>query len=550
MNKYSQKLLNLSFILVILCGFLAPSIAQTNKLSAREIAQETLPSVVLIIMHDLKTDTAKTGSGFFVTQDIVVTNFHVIEGTSEGVIKIVGQDGTYDILGTVGVDKENDLVLLKLKDVKGKPLPLNRDDSIAIGDEVFAVGNPKGLEGTFSQGIVSSIRKSSKENLLQITAPISSGSSGGAVLNDKGEVVGVAVGAIEGGQSLNFAIPVSLLRPLVLNIKPLLALSNIIVSHKKMQTVSDSPLKQPNKVVPVTPAPSKYKLPYKTPDIVKENLFGKVKSVKESIYSMEMKFEKWDLGKLQNVKTVKYNFDGYKEYSFTDDKLQNGEWVKFRKPPNPPRNSKLILSGCTNGKEIFKYIYDYVNSKMTKETYAICGDVIDGLPMNVSITKYKDGEITTYSAEGKILKKIITEKDDSGSIVEQIFNANGKLIEKNITSKNENGQLTHEYWSTFSATEDNLRLFDREITIEKVDYIEKKMTSYIIPNYPITTTRIYDKTTNLLQFDKGNDIIFKYEYEFDNKGNWIKKIRYIQVTKFGKTYFEPLNVFIREINYF
>ena len=71
---------------------------------------------------------------------------------------------------------------------------------------VYVAGNPKGLEGTFSDGIISRISKQKKKR-LQMTAPISSGSSGGPVLNSKGEVIGVAFMTIEGGQNLNFTIP-------------------------------------------------------------------------------------------------------------------------------------------------------------------------------------------------------------------------------------------------------------------------------------------------------------------------------------------------------
>jgi hypothetical protein len=84
-----------------------------------------------------------------------------------------------------------------------------------VGERVFAVGNPQGLEGTFSEGIVSSIRKVGMHKLLQITAPISPGSSGGPVLNVKGEVIGVSVATYRGGQNLNFAIPVNYLKALL-----------------------------------------------------------------------------------------------------------------------------------------------------------------------------------------------------------------------------------------------------------------------------------------------------------------------------------------------
>jgi hypothetical protein len=88
---------------------------------------------------------------------------------------------------------------------------------VQVGDPVYAVGNPQGLEGTFSQGIISSIRDAGLDKLLQITAPISLGSSGGPVLNSKGEVIGVSVATFKAGQNLNFAIPSNYLKALLPN---------------------------------------------------------------------------------------------------------------------------------------------------------------------------------------------------------------------------------------------------------------------------------------------------------------------------------------------
>lgn len=172
-----------------------------NKLTPREIAQQTLPSTVLLVMSNGNTKTVKSGSGFFVAEDVVATNFHVIEESTEGYAKIYGQEKAYEILGIVGTDEKNDLALVKIKGISGSPLKLNADDSISIGDEVFAVGNPVGLEGTFSQGIVSGVRNTADTKLLQITAAISHGSSGGAILNNRGEVVGVAFGGVKVGRT-------------------------------------------------------------------------------------------------------------------------------------------------------------------------------------------------------------------------------------------------------------------------------------------------------------------------------------------------------------
>ncbi len=240
-NKKSLQItLMLNLIFFVSCfspAYISAQKTANKKLTPREIAQQTLPSTILLVMSNSNTEEAKSGSGFFIAEDVVVTNFHVVEETTEGYAKIYGQDKIYEILGIIGVDKKNDLVLLKIKEIKGKPVKLNTDDLTAVGDEVFAVGNPKRLEGTFSQGIVSSIRKTDKNNLLQITASISAGSSGGAILNNKGEVIGVAVGAFESGQSLNFAIPVSLLRAMIARQNPLISLASIVSKSKTIPSI-------------------------------------------------------------------------------------------------------------------------------------------------------------------------------------------------------------------------------------------------------------------------------------------------------------------------
>jgi S1-C subfamily serine protease len=176
-------------------------------------------------MEDAKGQTVSLGSGFFVRSGIIATNLHVIEGAASGYAKIVGEKTKYDIAGIVGISREWDLVILSLTGSKAPSLSLCESCQVAAGDEVYVVGNPLGLEGTFSQGIISSVRQVGLDNLLQITAPISPGSSGGPVLNTQGKVIGVAVAAFKGGQNLNFAIPVTYLASLLSSIKPVTTLS-------------------------------------------------------------------------------------------------------------------------------------------------------------------------------------------------------------------------------------------------------------------------------------------------------------------------------------
>ena len=122
---------------------------------------------------------------------------------------------TYLIQGILAIDVENDLALLHVTIPGVNPLRLGDNDKVRIGDQVYVAGSPKGLEGTFSDGIISRISRGEGKERLQMTAPISPGSSGGPVLNSEGKVIGVAFMTIEGRQNLNFAIPAKYVKALL-----------------------------------------------------------------------------------------------------------------------------------------------------------------------------------------------------------------------------------------------------------------------------------------------------------------------------------------------
>ncbi len=178
--------------------------------SARQIAQTAFKSVVLLEMNDSKGQPVSLGSGFFIAPGIIATNAHVIEGAASGTAKLIGSEKKLSIQGTIALDRHTDLALLK---VDGSALALNLgpDAKPAVGDRVYVVGNPLGLEGTFSEGIISGIRSIESDSIIQMTAPISPGSSGGPVMNESGTVIGVAEATFKDGQNLNLAVPVAYL---------------------------------------------------------------------------------------------------------------------------------------------------------------------------------------------------------------------------------------------------------------------------------------------------------------------------------------------------
>lgn len=174
---------------------------------AVKVARKAFRSTVLIICNDSNGQQVSLGSGFVIAPGVVATNHHVIDGAASATVKVIGERTTYNVNHIRNIDARNDLALLSVESLKSPAVEIGSSASLEVGATVYAVGNPRGLEGSFSQGIVSAIRPIGGVSLLQITAPISPGSSGGPVLDASGKVVGVSVATYKGGQNLNFAIP-------------------------------------------------------------------------------------------------------------------------------------------------------------------------------------------------------------------------------------------------------------------------------------------------------------------------------------------------------
>ena len=174
-----------------------------------ELVKRIKPSAVAIETFDARGGTLSRGSGFFISADKIITNRHVIEKASR--VEIHLMDGKkIPAKGVVAIDGEGDLAVLHV-DVPpasaAPPLPILRNIP-QEGESIVVVGNPFGLEGSVSNGIVSAVREiSGYGKIIQITAPISPGSSGSPVVNMLGQVIGVATLQAAEGQSLNFAVP-------------------------------------------------------------------------------------------------------------------------------------------------------------------------------------------------------------------------------------------------------------------------------------------------------------------------------------------------------
>ena len=194
-----------------------------------ELVRRIKPSAVAIETFDSRNEKLSRGSGFFVEADRIVTNRHVLEGAYRAEVHS-STGAVYPVKGVLAVDAEGDIALLKVEAPANqiRPLPLDKT-SPQEGESVVVIGNPLGLEGSVTNGIVSAVRDiPTFGRIIQITAPISTGSSGSPVVNMQGQVIGIATLQITGGQSVNFAIPSE--RISQLQVVPIMSLGDLVAN--------------------------------------------------------------------------------------------------------------------------------------------------------------------------------------------------------------------------------------------------------------------------------------------------------------------------------
>lgn len=197
----------MKYLFILTCALFSQflGLAQTTDVSL--LYKNAVGATVTIVTADENGQETGFGSGFFIAKDLIATNFHVIEDAHQAIAIIPDSDvPPIEIKGWMQVDPSNDLAILKANYNMDSPLKLAPED-VKIGDAVYAIGTPQGLPATISNGIVSSFRNVGEDVLyLQITAPISEGSSGGPLLNKNGEVIGISTMTFTEGQNLNFGV--------------------------------------------------------------------------------------------------------------------------------------------------------------------------------------------------------------------------------------------------------------------------------------------------------------------------------------------------------
>lgn len=187
-----------------------------SKMEGSEVFRKYSQAVFMVFTTD--GNNVYQGSGFFIGDNgLAVSNYHVFKGTNVGdeAIKMSGDNSFYKVAEIYANSEKEDFILFRIDYDNEYSIPI-ADKQPQVGDKVFAIGSPKGLENTFSSGEVSQWRG---DNLMQISALIDHGSSGGALINEYGEVVGITSGSFADGSqaNLNYAWSIDVIKPYLKN---------------------------------------------------------------------------------------------------------------------------------------------------------------------------------------------------------------------------------------------------------------------------------------------------------------------------------------------
>lgn len=183
---------------------------RATSVGPAEVFASAKDSVVTV-----RTSTGQ-GSGVVVgPAGAIVTNLHVIAGATKAAVALADGE-SFEVESVLALDREHDLALLRIKGSDLRVIPLGDSDSLVVGERVMAIGSPSGLELSLSDGIVSAVRDlGDGYKVVQTTAAISPGSSGGGLFNTRGELVGITTFKLRDAENLNFAIPANDVRRLL-----------------------------------------------------------------------------------------------------------------------------------------------------------------------------------------------------------------------------------------------------------------------------------------------------------------------------------------------
>lgn len=201
-KEINKKLIFVAFGGIILLLVMLGLVMFNSKVNFDDLKK----SVVLINVYDSDNELISTGSGVVAFEnDIILTNAHVVEDNYK--MEVISENNTkYQVKGMLDYNKKKDIAILKLSASNGlKKVKIGK--KVNSGSNVTAIGSPLGLKNTISTGIISAMFQDNIE-VYQHTAPISPGSSGGALFDKNGNLIGITYASLTEGQNLSFAIPI------------------------------------------------------------------------------------------------------------------------------------------------------------------------------------------------------------------------------------------------------------------------------------------------------------------------------------------------------
>ena len=303
-----QRFLFLSILLAALFVFQLPIFAQSTSvssenLSGEKIVEKTMSSVVLVLTGKGDGLLSNLGSGVIVRNDgVILTAYHVVKDATQVQVRLKNGE-IYDKVDLLGFDERRDVAAIKIS-ATDLPVAEIRNEEAKIGGKVFVISNPQSLSWTIADGLLSSLRLADEIpnagrgfRVLQFSAPVSPGSSGGLLTDENGQAIGLIVASLSSGQNLNFAIPISSVKGLA------------DTSQKIMSFGNGSALELPQAIRPPTSIDilnAKPKQLLRNARIFYISSESELISVKmmENALMKKPEFEKWELAIIKEYKNA------------------------------------------------------------------------------------------------------------------------------------------------------------------------------------------------------------------------------------------------------